>query len=186
MKKETFLILVVMVWWLALVVWSFFGGWNNQKQIIESEIPQSSDTWFVNSLTNTWEVLETTSTMQEPDPATSEENTVPQKDYTEIRLMMPKYFYTPARKDFAKDLYSWEKVHINFIFIDDLNQYRDSLSNSNFSDADIVLFPYDWNEFVKVQTFSFQKSLNQYLMILQMILSKIQILRSCHLLQIQW
>ncbi len=148
-----------MVWWLALVVWSFFGGWNNQKQIIESEIPQSSDTWFVNSLTNTWEVLETTSTMQEPDPATSEENTVPQKDYTEIRLMMPKYFYTPARKDFAKDLYSWEKVHINFIFIDDLNQYRDSLSNSNFSDADIVLFPYDWNEFVKVQTFSFQKSL---------------------------
>jgi hypothetical protein len=44
--------------------------------------------------------------MQEPDPATSEENTVPQKDYTEIRLMMPKYFYTPARKDFAKDLYS--------------------------------------------------------------------------------
>jgi hypothetical protein len=40
-----------------------------------------------------------------------------------------------------------------------LNQYRDNLSNPNFLGADIILFPYDWHEFVKVQTFSFQKSL---------------------------
>ena len=149
-----------MVWWLGLVIWSFFGGWNNKTQIIESEIPQSSDTWFVNTLTNTVEIQEPIYNPQEPaSTSTSGENNIIQKDYTEIRLMMPKYFFTPAWKDFAKDLYSWENVHINFIFIDDLNQYRDNLSNPNFSDADIILFPYDWNEFVKVQTFSFQKSL---------------------------
>ena len=149
-----------MVWWLGLVIWSFFGGWNNKTQIIESEIPQSSNTWFVNTLTNTGGTQEPILNQQEPtSTSTSGQNNITQKDYTEIRLMMPKYFYTPAWKDFAKDLYSWEKVHINFIFIDDLNQYRDNLSNPNFSDADIILFPYDWNEFVKVQTFSFQKSL---------------------------
>lgn len=143
-----------MVWWLALVIWSFFGWWSNKTKIIESEVPQSSDTWFVNNLTDTWNNL------PEPDfTTTPEKNDIPEKDYSEIKLMMPKYFYTPAWKDFAKDLYSWEKVHINFIFVDDLNQYRNNLSNPNFSDADIVLFPYDWNEFVKVQTFSFQKSL---------------------------
>ena len=150
----------MMVWWLGLVIWSFFGGWNNKTQIIESEIPQSSNTWFVNTLTNTGGTQEPILNQQEPtSTSTSGQNNITQKDYTEIRLMMPKYFYTPAWKDFAKDLYSWEKVHINFIFIDDLNQYRDNLSNPNFSDADIILFPYDWNEFVKVQTFSFQKSL---------------------------
>ena len=120
MKKGTFLILVMMVWWLGLIIRSFFGWWS-------------------------------TTTTGEID--------TPQKDYSEIRLMMPKYFYTTARKDFAKDLYSWENVHINFIFVDDLNQYRNNLSNNDFSDADIILFPYDWNEFIEIQTFSFQKSL---------------------------
>ena len=162
-----------MVGGLGLVIWSFFGWWWNKTQIIESDIPQSSDTWFVENLTNTWLVDDMANTWLagsstdtwniEEDvwivDTTTEENIAPQKDYTEVRLMMPRYFYTPAWKDFAKDLYSWEKVHINFIFIDDLNQYRDELSNGSFSDADIILFPYDWNESVKIQTFSFQKSL---------------------------
>ena len=153
-----------MIAWLALIIWSFFGWWWKKTQIIESDIPQSSDTWFVENLTNTWSVDDSTNTWNMEESAwiidtTPEQNTTLQKNYTEIRLMMPRYFYTPSWKDFAKDLYSWEKVHINFIFIDGLNQYRDDLSDENFSDADIILFPYDWNEFVKIQTFSFQKSL---------------------------
>lgn len=142
----------MIVWWLGLVIWSFFGWSSDKTQITESDIPQSSDTWFVDTLTNTWNIEEVT-------PSANIEENIPQKDYTEIRLMMPKYFYTPERKDFAKDLYSWDKVHINFIFVDNLNQYRDNISNDNFSDADIILFPYDWNESIKIQTFSFQKSL---------------------------
>jgi len=43
-----------MVGGLGLVIWSFFGWWWNKTQIIESDIPQSSDTWFVENLTNTW------------------------------------------------------------------------------------------------------------------------------------
>ena len=141
-----------MVWGLGLIIWSFFGWKSNGDTTIQSQIPQSSDTWFVDTLTNTWNTQESTTT-------STGESQILEKEYTEIRLMMPKYFYTPERKDFSKDLYSWQKVHINFIFIDDLNQYKNSLSNKNFSDADIVLFPYDWNELIKVQTFSFQKSL---------------------------
>ena len=153
MKKGTFLVLVMMVGGMGLIIRSFFWWWSDKTQIKESQIPQSSDTWFVEDLTNTGSIQEPTTTT-----ITGNNNTT-QKNYLEIRLMMPKYFYTPARKDFAKDLYSWEEVHINFIFVDDLNQYRNDLSNNNFSDADIILFPYDWNEFVKIQTFSFQKSI---------------------------
>ena len=138
-----------MVWWLALVIRSFFGWGTDKTKISESQVPQSSDTWFVNTLTNPEE--------NETEKTTEETNT--QKEYTEIKLMMPKYFYTPARKEFADDLYSWEKVSINFVFVDDLNQYRDIVSNQDFSDADIFLYPYDWNEFIKTQPFSFQKSL---------------------------
>ena len=153
MKKGTFLILVMMVWWLGLIIRSFFGWWSNKTQLTESQVLQSSDTWFVEDLTNTGNAQQPSIT------TTTGEIDTPQKDYSEIRLMMPKYFYTTARKDFAKDLYSWENVHINFIFVDNLNQYRNNLSNNDFSDADIILFPYDWNEFIEIQTFSFQKSL---------------------------
>ena len=142
-----------MIWWLWLVIRSFFGGSSNKTQITESTIPQSSDTWFVDNLTNTW------NTDQSAIQIATEETDILQKDYTEIRLMMPRYFYTPERKTFKKDLYDEEKVHINFIFVDDLNSYRDNLSNANFSDADIFLFPYDWKESVNVQSFAFQKSL---------------------------
>lgn len=154
MKKGNFLILVMMVWWLGLVIRSFFGWNSNKTQITQSEIPQYSDTWFVDTLTDTWDTQQHTSST-----TYTEETNIPEKNYTEIRLMMPKYFYNPERKIFAKDLYSGERVHINFIFIDNLNEYRNNLLNDNFSDADIILFPYDWNEFVKVQNFSFQKSL---------------------------
>ena len=161
MKKGTFLILIMMVWWMALLIWSFFGWWSNEAKIIESEVPQSSDTWFVNDLTNTWNVENPTPTgdIQDSNTTGIESGSTSQTDYTQIRLMMPRYFYTPARRDFSKDLFSWDNVHINFIFIDDLNQYRDSLSNPEFSDADIILYPYDWHEFVNIQNFSFKKSL---------------------------
>lgn len=142
-----------MIWWLGLVIRSFFGWSSNKTQITESPIPQSTDTWFVDNLTNTWNTQEPSAT------GNTQQNDTPQKDYTEIRLMMPRYFYTPERKTFKKDLYDEEKVHINFIFVDDLNSYRDDLSKTNFSDADIFLFPYDWNESVNVQSFAFQKSL---------------------------
>ena len=152
MKRGTFLILVMMVWWLWLIIWSFFGWKSNGNPTDQPQIPQSSDTWFESNLTNTWNT-------QEPSTTPTGINETLKKKYTDIRLIMPKYFYTPERKDFANDLYSWEKIHINFVFINDLNQYRDTLSNKNFSEADIVLFPYDRSELVKIQTFSFQKSL---------------------------
>ena len=138
-----------MVLWLTMIIRSFFGWWRNRNN--KDTQPHSTDTWFVDNLTNTWNDEDITS-------ISLEENT-PEKDYTEINVTMPKYFYTTWRESFKEDLYNKEKVLINFILINDLNSYRDDLHNENFSDADIVLFPYDWNELLSTQSFSFQKSL---------------------------
>ena len=67
---------------------------------------------------------------------------------------MPAYFYTSGWKNFAQDLYNDENIYMNFIFTDDLNSYRDEISNPNFSRADLILFPYDRHENIKTRTFT--------------------------------
>jgi hypothetical protein len=85
-----------------------------------------------------------------------------QKDYTEIKVMMPKYFYNSGWKKFAQDLLNNQKVYINFIFIDDLNSYKNQLYNPNFSEADLFLFPYDRNEKISTRSFSAQQDIQPY------------------------
>jgi hypothetical protein len=67
---------------------------------------------------------------------------------------MPKYFYNSGWNEFAKNIYNEENILINFSFIDNLNSYRDLLSNSEFSGADLFLFPYDWKNSVSALEFS--------------------------------
>ena len=76
--------------------------------------------------------------------------------------MMPRYFYNTEWKRFAQDLFDDKKVYMNFIFVDDLNQYRDLLYTKDFSGADLFLFPYDWNEKISTRSFSAQQSIQQY------------------------
>jgi hypothetical protein len=57
--------------------------------------------------------------------------------------MIPKYFYNSEWKRFGEDLYKDKKIYLKFIFIDDLNSYRDQVFESDFSQADLFLFPYD-------------------------------------------
>lgn len=49
---------------------------------------------------------------------------------------------------------------MNFIFVDDLNSYRDTLLNTNFSDADLFLYPYDRNEEISIRAFTFQQDIS--------------------------
>ena len=113
----------------------FWWNWNNNPNI------QDNGTWFVDVLTNTWNSNDWLTTNDK-------------KGWNnEIRVMMPRYFYNSGWENFKNDLYKDEKVLINFIFIDDLNSYRDQLFN-NFSWADLFLFPYDWNEKVSKTQFS--------------------------------
>jgi hypothetical protein len=76
--------------------------------------------------------------------------------------MMPKYFYNSGWKKFAQDLLNNKKVYINFIFIDDLNSYRNQLYNTEFSEADLFLFPYDRNEKISTRSFSAQQDIQPY------------------------
>lgn len=115
----------------------FWWNWNNNPNI------QDNGTWFVDVLTNTW---------NSNDWLTTNWNDK-KKWNNEIRVMMPRYFYNSGWENFKNDLYKDEKILINFIFIDDLNSYRDQLFN-NFSWADLFLFPYDWNEKVSKTQFS--------------------------------
>ena len=89
-------------------------------------------------LTNTWDTIDTWNI--EIDVENILDN-----NYTEIKVIMPKYFYNSWWKKFAEDLYKDKKVYIKFIFIDDLNTYRKRLYDTNFSDADLFLYPYDRN-----------------------------------------
>ena len=136
MRRRWFFVLICIVLWVGMLIRTFFWwNWNNNPNI------QDNDTWFVDVLTNTWNSNDWLTTNDK-------------KGWNnEIRVMMPRYFYNSGWKNFKNDLYKDEKVLINFIFIDDLNSYRDQLFN-NFSWADLFLFPYDWNEKVSKTQFS--------------------------------
>ena len=136
MRRRWFFVLICIVLWVGMLIRTFFWwNWNNNPNI------QDNGTWFVDVLTNTWNSNDWLTTNDK-------------KGWNnEIRVMMPRYFYNSGWENFKNDLYKDEKVLINFIFIDDLNSYRDQLFN-NFSWADLFLFPYDWNEKVSKTQFS--------------------------------
>ena len=125
----------------------FWWEWNKEK--IQNEEP-----WFVEILNNTWNLNSTWNITTNTEQKTKTWDF--EKEYSEIILMMPKYFYTSGRKDFAKDLYDEQKIYIKFSFIDDLNLYKNILSNKEFSDADLFLFPYDRNDMVSTNHFHFE------------------------------
>ena len=136
MRRRWFFVLICIVLWVGMLIRTFFWwNWNNNPNI------QDNGTWFVDVLTNTWNSNDWLTTNDK-------------KGWNnEIRVMMPRYFYNSGWENFKNNLYKDEKVLINFIFIDDLNSYRDQLFN-NFSWADLFLFPYDWNEKVSKTQFS--------------------------------
>ena len=139
MRRRGFFVLICIVLWIGMLIRSFFGWkWNSNPSI------QDNGTGFVDILTNTgnnneWSLINTWKNSN--------------KWNNEIKIMMPRYFYNSGWEEFKNDLYKDEKVLINFVFIDDLNSYRDQLFN-NFSGADLFLFPYDWNEKVIKAPFS--------------------------------
>jgi len=139
----------MMILWIGMILRALFG-WNpsSNKKILQSE-----SSGFVQELTTTWNIALTW---------TSKNLDKPQKDFTEIRIMMPRYFYNSGWKRFAEDLLENKKVYMKFTFIDDLNFYRDLLFSSNFSDADLFLFPYDRNEKISMRSFNAQQSILPY------------------------
>lgn len=133
-----------------MILWALFW-WNPTSN--DTKILQDESSGFVQELTtNTWNIL---LTGDAPKPNK-------QKDITEIRIMMPKYFYNSGWKKFAEDLLDNKKVYMKFIFIDDLNYYRDLLYSTDFSEADLLLFPYDRNEKISIRGFTAQQSVQPY------------------------
>ncbi len=151
MKRKNFFILIGMIVWLGMIVRTFF--WWNPNSTSNIEIPQYETSWFIEELTTTWNILDTWDILPIPDS---------KKGYTEIRVMMPKYFYNSGWKKFAQDLFDNKKVYTDFIFIDDLNSYRNQLYNTKFSEADLFLFPYDRNEKISTRSFSAQQDIQPY------------------------
>ena len=152
MKKEIFFVLTIMIAWIGMLLWTFFW-WSGENPEIKEE-----STWFIEQIVETWS-----------SEWTSEELPVDEKEWTwiveineniEINVMMPHYFYTAWWKDFAQDLYEEKNVYMNFIFMDNLNDYRDAIIDEWFTDADLALIPYDWMEYIKPKTFSFQKNVD--------------------------
>ena len=148
MKKETFFILALLILWIWMIVWTFFW-WSSDNQWNI----QNSETWFIEQLNQSWDKIDDSAALNLP------QINQPKKQNTTIRLMMPRFFYTAWFKNFAQDLYSQQKVYINFTFVDDLNEYRDKVQNSDFSEADLLLIPYDRIDSIQSRSFSFQQNL---------------------------
>ena len=148
MKRSTLLILIMLVLWIGMIIRTFF--WWTWKKNTKTEVLQQPTSWFIEELTSSW---------SSDFPPISKSNNNSLKEYTEIKVMMPKYFYNSEWKKFAEDLYSWQKVYMNFIFVDNLNRYRDVLSNKSFSGADLFLYPFDRKDSISIRPFSFQKDI---------------------------
>jgi hypothetical protein len=142
-----------MIAWIGMCLRAFFGWSPNPSN--DPEIPQYETTWFVEELIDVW---------NKPDTWNTQIDTIDidTKDYTEIRVMMPKYFYNSGWKKFAQELFNDKKVYMKFIFIDDLNWYQNQLFNKDFSGADLFLFPYDWHEKISTKSFSAQQDIQPY------------------------
>lgn len=130
----------------------FWWNWDSPKV-------QNEGTWFVEIINETWDIQNTINTWEievEPTQPTIQANTwdVAPKEYNEVRMIMPKYFYNSGWNEFVKDIYNEKNVLISFTLVDNLNSYRDLLSDSEFSGADLFLFPYDWKDTVKTLEFA--------------------------------
>jgi len=146
---------------MGMIIRTFFWWtwWNTPS--LQDDTP-----WFVEILNDSWNTENTISTWNSETNTTQTGtqrnihrniqrntwNNTP-KEYDEIKIIIPKYFYNSGWNEFAKDIYNEDKILISFSFIDDLNLYRDSLSDSNFSEADLFLFPYDWRETTRTLEF---------------------------------
>jgi len=147
MKRSTFFVLVMLVLWVWMIIRTFF--WWTWKKNTNIEILQQSKSWFIEELTSSWSDI----------PSLPKSNTNWIKEYTEIKVMMPKYFYNSWWKKFAENLYSWQKIFMNFIFIDNLNRYRDILSDPTFTGADLFLYPFDRKDSISTRPFNFQQDI---------------------------
>ena len=140
--------------WIWMLIRTFFG-WNWNKW----NIPTDNKPWFIEeTLTDTWnnQPYNQNNTWNSTGDINNEEIQIPTiQQYSEIKIMMPKYLYNSGREILEEDLYENEKLKINYIFVDDLNLYKNILSNSDLSEADLFLFPYDRKDIIKTRIFSF-------------------------------
>jgi len=151
MRRDSFFILAIIIFGVWMVVWALFW-WSSS----DTPDPVVTDmwTWFTDQLLNTW---------NNDKPSDSGNLNIQQtwnKTYTEIKVLMPRYFYNLWRKTFAEDLYEEQKVYMNFSFIDNINEYRDKLINNDFSGVDLFLYPYDRNEDINTRSFTFQQDIS--------------------------
>lgn len=155
MWRKNFFILAMMIAWIGMILRTLFW-WSPNSD--DTKIIQYESSWFVQKLSNTWDTLLSWD-ISKPDTSKSDKS---QRDFTEIRVMMPKYFYNSWWKKFAEDLLNDQKVYMKITFIDDLNFYKDLLFSPNFSGADLFLFPYDRNERISTRSFNAQQNIQPY------------------------
>jgi len=147
MRRWSFFVLAMMVLWIAMLLWTFFGWKSKDKW---DDIKQSLWTWFMLQIMNTRDF----SRLNSEKLYKKQNLTVGSGN--EIVMVMPKYFYNSERENFAKDLYDGRKIYLKFTFVDDLNLYEKDLSENKFPEADLFLFPYDWIEKIPTRGFSIQ------------------------------
>lgn len=141
-----------MVCWIGMILRVLFWWWGGNEPIWDEP------TWIIHEITQTWndqstswnnnQIISTQTWVQIPN------------EMIEIRVMMPRYFYTAGWKNLAQDLYTQHNIYLNFKFIDNLNVYKSFVYNRNFDQADLILIPYDRVEKTPIRTFTFQQNVS--------------------------
>ena len=158
MLKKNFFLLAILVIWFGMTIRALFW-WNSDNTQNNVQI-QDEQPWFIEEITNTTGDNTDSNNIITQTPTQTWD--WEKKDYIEVKVMMPKYFYyNTERKKFAENLYNSGKIYMNFILIDDLNSYRDQLIN-NYSNADLFLFPYDWKDIVPTKSLLIGESVEQF------------------------
>ena len=130
MKKESFFVLAIIVFWIGACIWAMFW-WSSSKKDMEIN-NTSSWTWFTKELLETWN--------NKPDNSlnnswNSEINSNSnEKKYFEIKVLMPRYFYNAWRKSFAEDLYEEQKQHPKPLWIPDTDPCAETDQYSGSAD----------------------------------------------------
>ena len=65
MKRKNFFILIIMIIWIGMLVRTFF--WWNPTPTNNTDIPKYETSWFIEELTNTWNILDTWDILTIPD-----------------------------------------------------------------------------------------------------------------------
>lgn len=79
--------------------------------------------------------------------------------YTEINILIPEYFYNTELQKFSEDLYKEQNIYSKFQFLNNIQEYKDTIINHKYKNIDLILLPYERVNSKDFRNFEFTSSI---------------------------